>query len=145
SVRTLAVGGEKLNPELIGRWAHPGRTMHNAYGPTEATVIVSVSEPLHVDEDITIGTALPGVGAYVLDSLLRPVPAGVVGELYLAGPALAHGYHGRPALTAASFVADPFDGEGSRLYRTGDLVRRQESDGAFEYVGRSDFQVKIRG
>ncbi|WP_067861092.1 non-ribosomal peptide synthetase [Nocardia shimofusensis] len=145
SVRTLVVGGEKLNPELVGRWAHPGRTMHNVYGPTEATMIVSVSEPLHVDEEITIGTALPGVSAYVLDTLLRPVPAGVVGELYLAGPSLAHGYHGRSALTAASFVADPFDGEGSRLYRTGDLVRRRESDGAFEYVGRSDFQVKIRG
>ncbi|WP_280502758.1 amino acid adenylation domain-containing protein [Nocardia farcinica] len=144
SVRTLVVGGEKLNPELVGRWAHPGRTMHNVYGPTETTIIVSASEPLHADEEITIGAALPGVGAYVLDAMLRPVPAGVVGELYLAGPGLAHGYHARSALTAASFVADPFDGDGGRLYRTGDLVRRRE-DGAFEYVGRSDFQVKIRG
>ncbi|WP_425298638.1 amino acid adenylation domain-containing protein, partial [Nocardia farcinica] len=144
SVHTLIVGGEKLNPDLVSRWDRPGRTIHNVYGPTETTVIVTASAPLHPDEEVTLGGALPGVGAYVLDSRLRPVPPGVVGELYLAGPSLAHGYHARPGLTAARFVADPFDGDGNRLYRTGDLVRRHE-DGTFEYVGRTDFQVKIRG
>nr|WP_280498557.1 non-ribosomal peptide synthetase [Nocardia farcinica] len=144
SVHTLIVGGEKLNPDLVSRWDRPGRTIHNVYGPTETTVIVTASAPLHPDVEVTLGGALPGVGAYVLDSRLRPVPPGVVGELYLAGPSLAHGYHARPGLTAARFVADPFDGDGNRLYRTGDLVRRHE-DGTFEYVGRTDFQVKIRG
>ncbi|WP_228821914.1 MULTISPECIES: non-ribosomal peptide synthetase [Nocardia] len=158
SVRTVVVGGEKVNPELVARWQRPDRAMHNVYGPTETTVIVTSAE-LRADEPVTIGTAFPGVGAYVLDPRLRPVPAGVVGELYLAGPSLAYGYWGRPELTAERFVANPFaakssasessggetDSAGSRMYRTGDLVRRRESDGAFEYMGRSDFQVKIRG
>jgi len=147
-VRTVVVGGEKVNQELVSRWRSPERTVYNLYGPSEATVIVTGAE-LRENEPITIGTSFPGVGAYVLDPMLRPVPAGVVGELYLSGPSLAHGYRNRSDLTAERFVANPFvtesDGTSARMYRTGDLVRRRESDGAFEYMGRSDFQVKIRG
>ncbi|MFD0361485.1 amino acid adenylation domain-containing protein [Nocardia sp. GCM10030253] len=148
-LRVVVVGGDRVNPELVGRWATGGREMFNAYGPTEATVMVTTTAPMRPRADVTIGAAIPGVGAFVLDSRLRPVPAGVIGELYLSGAALAQGYLGRPGLTAERFVASPFGADtgcaGGRLYRTGDLVRRRETDGAFEYLGRSDFQVKIRG
>ncbi|GAB2705960.1 hypothetical protein GCM10027089_30490 [Nocardia thraciensis] len=145
----VMVGGDRLGPELVGRWARDGRSFANVYGPTEATIWATATAPMAADEPITIGTALPGFGAFVLDARLRPVPSGVTGELYLSGPALAQGYLGRPGLTAGQFVASPFGADtgspGTRLYRTGDLVRRNESDGAIEYLGRSDFQVKIRG
>ncbi|WP_097246838.1 amino acid adenylation domain-containing protein [Nocardia amikacinitolerans] len=148
-LRVVIVGGEKVGPELIARWADGTREVYNAYGPTEATIVATSSAPMHPDEPITIGSAISGMGAFVLDSGMRLVPAGVVGELYLSGPALAQGYLNRPGLTAERFVASPFGGEadpaGSRLYRTGDLVRRSEIDGTIEYLGRSDFQVKIRG
>ncbi|WP_444543832.1 amino acid adenylation domain-containing protein [Nocardia pneumoniae] len=148
-LEVVEVGGEKCSPELVGRWARDGRLFVNGYGPTEVTVWATLSGPLRPSEPITIGTAISGVGAFVLDARLRPVPAGVVGELYLSGPALAEGYLGRPGLTAERFVASPFGAEtgepGARLYRTGDLVRRNEADGTLEYLGRSDFQVKIRG
>ncbi len=147
-IETVMVIGDRFGPELVGRWARDGRTFVNGYGPTEATILVS-SIALEPDGPITIGNPIPGVGVFVLDSRLRPVPAGVVGELYLAGPALAQGYLNRPSLTAGRFVASPFGAEtgspGSRLYRTGDLVRRNESDGGIEFLGRSDFQVKVRG
>ncbi|MFH5229568.1 non-ribosomal peptide synthase/polyketide synthase [Antrihabitans spumae] len=142
--------GDTFGPELVARWA-PGRSFFNGYGPTEATILAVRSAPIAVGAPITIGMPIPGVVGLVLDRRLRPVPAGVVGELYLGGPQLARGYQGRPALTSERFVANPFAtaGEdlaaaGSRLYRTGDLVR-QNSDGNLEYLGRSDFQVKIRG
>ncbi|MEU1206888.1 amino acid adenylation domain-containing protein [Nocardia sp. NPDC005825] len=150
---TVVVAGDKFGPELVSRWATDERSFFNGYGPTEATILATSSAPLLPGEPITIGAAIAGVGAYVLDSRLRPVPDGVVGELYLSGPALAQGYKGRPGLTAERFVVSPF-GEaagapGSRLYRTGDLVRRNpaesEQPGVIEYLGRSDFQVKIRG
>ncbi|MFC4377361.1 amino acid adenylation domain-containing protein [Nocardia halotolerans] len=140
---TVVVAGDRFGPELVSRWATEGRAFHNAYGPTEATILASSTAPLHPHAPITLGNAVPGMGLYVLDARLRPVPAGVVGELYLSGPALAQGYLGRPGLTAERFVASPF-GAG-RLYRTGDLVRRLEADGTLEYLGRTDFQVKVRG
>ncbi|GGN85288.1 non-ribosomal peptide synthetase [Nocardia rhizosphaerihabitans] len=147
SVRVVVTGGDKLGPELVDRWATADRAVFNAYGPTEATVMVTTGE-MTAGEPVTLGSVIPGVAAFVLDARLRPVPAGVVGELYLAGPALAQGYLDRPALTTERFVANPFGADagapGGRLYRTGDLVRRNTS-GAFEYLGRSDFQVKIRG
>ncbi|MFD3428938.1 amino acid adenylation domain-containing protein [Nocardia fluminea] len=140
---TVIVAGDRFGPELVGRWATGGRRFYNGYGPTEATILATSTAPLRPYAPITIGTAVPGMGLYVLDARLRPVPAGVVGELYLSGPALAQGYLGRPGLTAERFVASPF-GPG-RLYRTGDLVRRFEHDGTLEYLGRTDFQVKVRG
>ncbi|MEU7142821.1 amino acid adenylation domain-containing protein [Nocardia sp. NPDC046473] len=149
-LRVVVVAGDKFGPELVGRWA-VDREFYNGYGPTEASILATSSARMLPAEPITIGSAIPGVGAFVLDSRLRPVPAGVVGELYLSGPALAQGYLGKPGLTAERFVASPFgadtDTPGARLYRTGDLVRRSESEdgGAIEYLGRSDFQVKIRG
>ena len=146
-LRTLLVAGEACAPELVDRWA-PGRTMLDGYGPTESTVMANLSEPLAAGEPVTIGGPARGFTEVVLDSALRPVPAGVAGELYLGGPALARGYRGRPSLTASRFVADPFGGPGARLYRTGDVVRwRDTADGTptLDYLGRSDFQVKIRG
>ncbi|RZL78307.1 MAG: amino acid adenylation domain-containing protein, partial [Rhodococcus sp. (in: high G+C Gram-positive bacteria)] len=115
----LDVGGEALPSELVARWA-AGRTMVNGYGPTEATVTTLVSGALGVDSPVTIGRPIRGASVVVLDGRLRPVPVGVVGELYLAGPALARGYVGAPGLTAERFVANVC-GSG-RMYRTGDLV-----------------------
>ncbi|WP_433757320.1 amino acid adenylation domain-containing protein [Nocardia sp. CA-135398] len=147
-VQVVVAGGDRLPTELAARWADSGRAVFNAYGPSEATVMVTTTEAIAPGEPVTIGTAIAGVGAFILDARLRPVPAGVVGELYVSGAVLAQGYLGRPELTAERFVASPFgaevDNPGARLYRTGDLVRRTET-GQLEYLGRSDFQVKIRG
>ncbi|MFT4393892.1 amino acid adenylation domain-containing protein [Gordonia lacunae] len=143
SLRVLATAGEPVGPELVWRWAG-ARNMVNLYGPTESTIWATASAPLGVAGPITIGTAVGPVGTMVLDSWLRPVPQGVVGELYLVGPGLADGYVGRAATTAARFVPCPADVPGTRMYRTGDLVRTSRS-GDLEYVGRNDFQVKVRG
>ncbi|MDJ0484665.1 non-ribosomal peptide synthetase, partial [Rhodococcus pyridinivorans] len=144
ALRVVVVAGESFTPDLVRRWSVPGRRrFFNAYGPTETTILATSSAELVPDAPVVIGSAIAGVGAFVLDERLRPVPEGVVGELYVAGAQVARGYHGRFGLTAARFVADPFT-PGGRMYRTGDLVRRG-GDGVFEYVGRSDFQVKIRG
>ncbi|WP_198539921.1 non-ribosomal peptide synthetase, partial [Streptomyces sp. CT34] len=138
------VGGEPVDPELWRELAGtPGLLAFNFYGPTEATVD-SVIARLDAVAEPAIGTAVRGTAAYVLDAALRPVPADVPGELYLAGAGLARGYHDRPALTAERFPADPFRADGSRMYRTGDLARRR-AGGALEFVGRADDQVKIRG
>ncbi|WP_280498516.1 non-ribosomal peptide synthetase [Nocardia farcinica] len=143
SVRVLAVAGEAVGAEVVRRWAR-GRTMLNLYGPTETTIWATASAPLTPDAPVTIGGPVAGARAVVLDARLRPVPAGVAGELYLAGPGLARGYHGRADLNATRFVADPYGGAGERMYRTGDLVRWTR-DGELEYLGRTDFQVKVRG
>jgi amino acid adenylation domain-containing protein/non-ribosomal peptide synthase protein (TIGR01720 family) len=144
-LRALVVGAEACPPELVARWAAPGRRFHNAYGPTESTVVASVSGPLDADGTTPpIGTPVAGTTAYLLDERLRPVPAGAGGELYLAGVALARGYLGRAALTAGRFVADPYGPPGSRMYRTGDLAHRDDHGNTY-YLGRSDEQVKLRG
>ncbi|MEU7631077.1 amino acid adenylation domain-containing protein [Nocardia sp. NPDC049220] len=146
-LRTVVVGGEAPPPELVSRWA-PGRRLFNTYGPAEATIQTDVSAPMVAGGTVTIGRPIRGVGQVVLDARLQPVPVGVVGELYLAGPGLARGYRNRIGLTASRFVADPFEGFGQRMYRTGDLVRwlRLPRGGlTLDYVGRADFQVKVRG
>ncbi|WP_156752941.1 non-ribosomal peptide synthetase, partial [Mycobacterium sp. 1245801.1] len=139
----LMVGGEACPKELVAAWA-PGRRMFNVYGPSETTIWVTLSAPLSAEGPVRIGTPLPGVCAVVLDAWLKPVPVGVVGELYVSGPALAHGYMGRVDLTAERFVANPFGGPGDRMYRTGDLVRWTR-DGDLDFVGRADSQIKLRG
>ncbi|WP_156623812.1 AMP-binding protein, partial [Mycobacterium sp. 852002-40037_SCH5390672] len=131
---TLTTAGEACPAELVAAWA-PGRRMFNAYGPSETTVWVTYA-PLSAGQPVTIGTPIPGVCALVLDARLNPAPIGVAGELYLAGPVLAHGYVRRAELTAERFVANPFGGVGARMYRTGDLVR-WTSAGALEYLGRA--------
>ncbi|MGW5073598.1 non-ribosomal peptide synthase/polyketide synthase [Rhodococcus sp. NPDC004095] len=139
----VGVGGDVCPPHLVDQFA-PGRTFLNGYGPTETTIVVTLTEPLTSRDEITIGVPIQGVQAMVLDARLRPVPLGVVGELYLAGPGLARGYHRRTGFTAERFVANPHGDAGSRMYRSGDLVRRDEQ-GRLDYVGRADAQVKIRG
>ncbi|MGO9152815.1 non-ribosomal peptide synthetase, partial [Mycobacterium sp.] len=144
----LLVGGEACPADLVDRWAAPGRVMINKYGPTEATVDVTYSAPLMAGSGAPpIGSPLPGAALFVLDGWLRPVPAGVVGELYVSGTTVGYGYWRRSALTASRFVACPFGGAGApgiRMYRTGDLVS-WGADGQLRYVGRADEQVKIRG
>jgi amino acid adenylation domain-containing protein len=143
----LVVGGEMLIGDVVDRWrrTHPGATVVNEYGPTEATVGCCV---FHIRPDdavepgaTPIGHPTPGTELYVLDERLRPVPAGTEGELYIAGGQVARGYLNRPGLTAERFVAAP---GGTRMYRTGDIARMRP-DGVLEYLGRTDDQVKIRG
>ena len=141
---TLLVGGEACPAEVVDRWA-PGRVMINEYGPTETTMWVALSAPLTAGSGAPpIGSPVPGAAFFVLDGWLRPVPAGVVGELYVAGRQLACGYVRRAGLSASRFVACPFGGPGARMYRTGDLVY-WGADGQLRYLGRADEQVKIRG
>ncbi|WP_293010494.1 non-ribosomal peptide synthetase [Mycobacterium sp.] len=139
----LALGGEAINPTLWEQFHDLSEiAVYNCYGPTEVTVEATVAGVKQYQIP-TIGTPNAGTFAYVLDSELRIVPDGVVGELYLSGIQQARGYVGRSAMTAVRFVADPFR-PGHRMYRTGDLARRLAS-GGLSYVGRSDTQIKIRG
>src|SRR6202035_2431125 len=142
-VDTLVTTGEALPTELVAAWA-PGRRMFNGYGPTETTICATCSAPLTAGQPVSIGAPIPGMCALVLDARLNPAPIGVVGELYLAGPALARGYVGRVELTAERFVANPYGGAGTRMYRTGDLVRWTAA-GTLDYLGRADAQIKLRG
>ncbi|HEV7361246.1 MAG TPA: amino acid adenylation domain-containing protein, partial [Mycobacterium sp.] len=140
----LVIGAEACPPEVVDRWA-PGRTMINVYGPTETTMWASKSAPLTAKAAVVpIGSPVSGAAFFVLDGWLRPVPLGVVGELYLAGRGVGYGYWRRAGLTASRFMACPFGGPGARMYRTGDLVRWGVG-GQLQYVGRADEQVKIRG
>jgi amino acid adenylation domain-containing protein len=144
SVRRLTSGGEACGPELVERFAGlPGIEMFNLYGPSEATVFATAAR-LCLGEPVTIGRPIDGFTVRVLDARLHPVPRGVAGQLYLSGAGLARGYLGRPGLTAAAFVADPFGESGARMYATGDVVRINGA-GDLEYLGRSDDQVKVRG
>ncbi|MGW3126812.1 amino acid adenylation domain-containing protein [Streptomyces sp. NPDC001123] len=142
-LKTLVSGGEACRAELVEQW-QPGRRFVNAYGPTECTVVITAAE-CEPGRPASLGAVLPGGTAYVLDTELRPVVAGAVGELYVGGAGLALGYHDRPALTARHFLPDPFSGvSGARMYRTGDLVRLR-ADGTLDYCGRRDSQIKLRG
>ncbi|WP_411083388.1 amino acid adenylation domain-containing protein [Streptomyces sp. cmx-18-6] len=146
-LRRIIASGEALSGSLADavHRALPRTALHNLYGPTEAAIDVTAWESTPGSgSTVPIGHPVDNTGVHVLDAWLRPVPDGVTGELYLSGPQLARGYGGRPALTAARFVAHPYGGPGERLYRTGDLVRRR-ADGALVYVGRTDGQVKLRG
>ncbi|MET8873402.1 non-ribosomal peptide synthase/polyketide synthase [Nocardia sp. NPDC004604] len=149
SLRTVFASGEALPAALAQRLrVLTGARLHNLYGPTEAAVDVTFHEVTDTDTlSVPIGAPVFNTRLYVLDSRLRPVPVGASGELYLSGVQLARGYIGRPGLTADRFVADPFggpDGAATRMYRTGDLVR-WTTHGELEYLGRTDFQVKLRG
>ncbi|MCQ8187448.1 amino acid adenylation domain-containing protein [Streptomyces sp. RCU064] len=144
-VRVL-VGGEALPADLAVALAERAESVTNMYGPTETTIW---STAWSVTPDTAraprIGRPIANTQVYVLDGGLRPVPAGVPGELYIAGEGVVRGYHGRSGLTAERFVADPFDRTGGgRMYRTGDLVR-WTADGELEYLSRVDDQVKLRG
>jgi mycobactin peptide synthetase MbtE len=145
-LRHVPVGGEALPGEVADKFtSYFDAELRNHYGPTEA-VVCSTHMPVEAPQGtrvVPIGVPNRNVYAYVLDEELQPVPAEVIGELYLGGVQLARGYLGRPKLTAERFVADPFK-SGMRLYRTGDLVRRSIS-GELEFVGRADEQVKVRG
>lgn len=152
--KLLLLGGEAAPRGWAAELAATGRCrVVNHYGPTEATVGVTTYDvarlpvpdgPAEASVSLPIGTPLPGARAYVLDERLRPVPAGVPGEIYLGGDRLARGYLNRPGLTADRFLPDPYGPPGARMYRTGDLGRWSDS-GDLEFLGRRDLQVKIRG
>ncbi|WP_374776830.1 amino acid adenylation domain-containing protein [Streptomyces sp. NBC_01310] len=151
ALRWIMLGGEALDPAVVQRWHEldplPPARLCNLYGITETTVHVTVHDVAQGGagfERSLVGEPMPHLTALVLDDWLRPCPPGVPGELYIGGGSLAHGYWGRPGLTAGRFVADPYGPPGARLYRTGDVARRLP-DGGMEYVGRADFQVKLRG
>ncbi|MEW5927429.1 MAG: amino acid adenylation domain-containing protein [Gemmatimonadota bacterium] len=143
---TILSGGEALDPATWARLlALPDTETFNVYGPTECTVDATAGSVREHPHAPSVGHPLPGTRVAIVDAGLRPVPFGVAGEVCLAGPRVARGYLGDPARTAEKFVPDPFGGvPGARMYRTGDLARFG-ADGAVEFVGRDDDQVKVRG
>ncbi|MDJ0836029.1 MAG: amino acid adenylation domain-containing protein [Acidobacteriota bacterium] len=146
NLKTLLVGGEKLDPESIDTVLEmgPPQNLLNGYGPTENTTFTT-THFLEPDDGCPIGKPIHGSTAYVVDRNLQPVPPGIASELVSGGLGLASRYLQRPGLTAAAFIPNPFSDEpGARLYRTGDVVRARE-DGTIEFLGRRDHQVKIRG
>ncbi|WP_405944658.1 non-ribosomal peptide synthase/polyketide synthase [Streptomyces sp. NBC_00932] len=157
-VREVWTGGDVVSPAAAARVlaACPGIEVVNGYGPTEATTLATchpVRDLPEIAATVPIGGPMANMRAYVLDDRLRPMPTGMVGELYLAGTGVARGYFGRPGLTAERFTADPYGPAGSRMYRTGDLAwwrpdghpRTEAGGGTLEFAGRVDHQVKLRG
>ncbi|KLO44599.1 peptide synthetase [Mycobacterium nebraskense] len=146
TLRRVPIGGEALPGEIADKFhATFDALLYNFYGPTE-TVVNCTSYPVEGAQGtrvVPIGRPKINTQVHLLDNALRPVPVGAIGEIYIGGTHVAHGYHRRPGLTAERFVADPFT-PGGRLYRSGDLARRN-GDGDIEFVGRADEQVKIRG
>ena len=148
-VRAVIIGGEKAASDVYRIWAKhvkPDVMLLNTYGPTETTIIATWQDAANnTGSDFLIGTPLPNVKTYVLDNNLQPLPPGIPGELFIGGAGVAKGYIGQPELTAQVFVEHRFpDDSRDRIYRTGDIVR-YTPDGALEFIGRKDFQVKIRG
>ncbi|HEY0192987.1 MAG TPA: amino acid adenylation domain-containing protein, partial [Kofleriaceae bacterium] len=149
ALRTLIIAGERLEAEVVRPWLAPGRTVFNAYGPTEASVCAAcapLTEAELVDgESPAIGRGMDQIALHVLDRWLNPVPDGLPGELYIGGAGVGRGYLGQPALTADRYLPDPWSRQpGARLYRTGDVAKRG-ADGQVVCLGRSDFQIKLRG
>jgi amino acid adenylation domain-containing protein len=150
NVDSLIIGGEALPGETLRYWQEQPerRRLINEYGPTETVVGCSIFEVPGADPYgglVPIGRPISNMQMYVLDRAMRPLPAGVIGEIYIGGEGVARGYLGLPALTAERFVPDPFSATpGRRLYRSGD-VGRMRADGQMEYLGRTDEQVKVRG
>jgi acyl-coenzyme A synthetase/AMP-(fatty) acid ligase/acyl carrier protein len=145
-VQTLLLGGEALPVSLADRIRKivAGR-IYNMYGPTETTIWSTTQLVEETRNAIPIGRPIANTQVYILDRWLRPVPTGAIGELYISGAGVVRGYLNRPELTAERFLTNPFsDDPASRMYKTGDLARYLPS-GAIEYVGRMDFQVKLRG
>ncbi|WP_051385598.1 non-ribosomal peptide synthetase [Actinokineospora inagensis] len=145
SLREVFSGGEVLSPALTRRFFATAKAgLHNQYGPTEYSIDTTYWDcgPLDAVTSVPIGHPRTNTRLYILDPAGRPVGDGEAGELHIAGPGLALGYLNRPELTRERFVANPFDG--GRMYRTGDVVRRRD-DGALDFVGRVDDQVKVRG
>ena len=151
-LRLVIVGGEKASAKAYGAWlGSVGRRVRwvNTYGPTEASIAATASEPQFeasaIPENLPIGRPVPNVRIYLLDGNLNPVPVGIPAELHIAGVGVALGYFNRPELTSEKFISDPFSSEaGARMYRTGDLARCSPS-GEIEFLGRKDDQIKIRG
>ncbi|WP_228000598.1 amino acid adenylation domain-containing protein [Nocardia australiensis] len=142
-LEAVIVGGEACGQELVDTWSAAHR-MHNMYGPSEATVAATASGPMAAGRPVPLGRPVRGMRLFVLDGRLNPVPPGTPGELYLSGPGVARGYHGRCGLTAQRFPANPHGRRGERMYRTGDLVVADTS-GQLRFLGRADDQIKIRG
>ncbi|MFH8345504.1 amino acid adenylation domain-containing protein [Streptomyces sp. NPDC018045] len=148
-VRQVLTGGDTIAPGAVQAVldAHPGLVVRAMYGATEATVFSTqspMSAPFRAGTSVSVGRPMDGVRVHVLDGRLRPVPAGEVGDVYIAGRGLARGYAGRPDLTAERFVADPFGAPGTRMYRTGDLGRLSP-EGTLDIVGRAGDLVKVAG
>ena len=142
-LRTVVSAGEAVDAAIVERWSD-GRTLVNAYGPTEITVCATSADCAPDGRIPPIGRPLENVGVHVLEAPGRWSPVGVPGELFVGGAGVARGYLNQPALTAERFVPDPFGAPGARLYRTGDRGRWR-GDGVLEFLGRADAQVKVHG